>query len=68
MPGFTDESGIFKDLDSVCNFQSMKSPVITFSQNSFVISPGLLYDLIKRDTGRLENETFTLNLIVSSKQ
>ena len=32
---------------SVCNFLSMNSPMelIVFSQNSFVISPGLLHDL-----------------------
>ena len=35
-----------------------------FFFNSFVISPGL----IKHDTGRLENEAFTSNPIVSSKQ
>ena len=51
---------------SVCNFQSMKSPV---ELNSlflifFVISAGLF----RRDTGRLANETFTSNPIVSSKQ
>ena len=42
---------------AVCNFQSMKSPMelnrIAFSQNSYVISPGLLYYLISRNTGRL---------------
>ena len=41
---------------------------IDFSQNSFVISPGLLYHLIRRDTGRLVNEAFTSILIISSKQ
>ena len=41
---------------------------IVFSQNSFVISPGSLYHLIKRDTGRLANEAFTSNPIVSSKK
>ena len=30
--------------------------------------PGLLYHLIRRDTGRLANEVFTSNPIVSSKQ
>ena len=39
---------------------------IAFSQNSFVMSSGLLYHLIRRDTGRLANEAFTLNPIVSS--
>ena len=41
---------------------------IPFYQNSFVISPGLLYHLIRRDGGRLSNEAFTSNPIVSSKQ
>ena len=43
----------------------MKSPVnwIAFSQNTFVISLGFLYHLIRRDSGRLRNEAFTLNLI-----
>ena len=41
---------------------------IVFYQNYFVISPGLLYHLIRRDTGGLANETFTSNPIVSSKQ
>ena len=41
---------------------------IAFSENSFVTSPGLLYHLIRRDTGRLANEAFTSNPIVSSKQ
>ena len=40
---------------------------IAFTQNSFVISPGLLYHLIRRDTGGLGNEAFTSDL-VSSKQ
>ena len=55
-------------IHTVCNFQSMKSPVEAFSQNSFVISPGLLYHLIRRDSGRLANDAFTSNPIVSSKQ
>ena len=38
---------------------------IAFSQNYFVISPGLLYHLIRRDSGRLANEAFTSNPIVS---
>ena len=36
----------------------MKSPGemnIAFSQNSFVISPGLLYHLVRHDTGGLAN-------------
>ena len=55
---------------AVCNFQSMKSSVKLNSlyQNSFVISPGSLYHLIRRDPGRLANEAFTSNPIVSLKQ
>ena len=41
---------------------------IAFSQNYFVISPGLLYHLIRRDTGQLANEVFTANPIVSSRK
>ena len=41
---------------------------IAFYQNSFVIWPGFLYHLIRRDSGRLSNEAFTSNSIVSSKQ
>ena len=41
---------------------------IAFYQNSFVISPGLLYHLIRRDNGRLANEAVTSNPIVSLKQ
>ena len=44
----------------------MKNPV--FYQNSLVISPGLLYHLIRSDSGRLASKAFTSNLIVSSKQ
>ena len=51
---------------TVCNFQTMKSSV---ELNSLLSkSPGLLYHLIRRGSGRLENEAFMLNLIVSSKQ
>ena len=32
------------------------------------MSPGLLYHLITRDSGRISNEAFTSNPIVSSKQ
>ena len=41
----------------VCDFQSMKITVElnSLSQKSFAISPGLLYHLIRRDTGRLED-------------
>ena len=55
---------------TVCNFQSMKTSVElnSFSQNSFVISPGLLYHLIRRHSGRLSNEAFTSNPIVSLTQ
>ena len=51
---------------SACNFQSMKSSVEMNSLvlNFFVITPGL----IRRDTGRLTNEAFTSNPIISSKQ
>ena len=51
-------------------FNSWKVPWnwIAFSQNSFVISVGLLYHLIKRDTGRVANEAFTSNPAVSPKQ
>ena len=48
---------------SVCNFQSMKSPV-----EQTVISSGLLCHLSRRDTGRLGNQAFTSNHVVSSKQ
>ena len=41
---------------------------IAFYQNPFVLSPGQLYHLIRRDTGRLANEAFTANPIVPSKQ
>ena len=56
-------------LYSVCNFQAMKSPMELNSllSNSFVISPGLLYHLIRRDSAQLANEAFTSSPIVSSK-
>ena len=41
---------------------------IAFSQNSFVISPGLLYHLIRCNTGWLANKAFTLNPIVQKLQ
>ena len=41
---------------------------IAFSQNSFVILPGLLYHLIRRDTGQLASEDFTSNPIVFLRQ
>ena len=51
-------------------FSSWKVPWnwIAFYQTSFVISPGLLYHLIRRNTGRLTNKAFTSNSIVSLKQ
>ena len=51
-------------------FNPLKTPWnwIAFSQNSFVILPGLSYHLIRRDSGRLANEAFTSSTIVSSKQ
>ena len=55
---------------SVCNSQSMKSPVELNSLLSkfFCYIIWLLYQLIRRDTGRVVNEAFTSNPIVSSKQ
>ena len=41
---------------------------IVFSKNSFVISPGLLHHLIRRDIGRLVNDAFTSNPIISLAQ
>ena len=63
-------SFIYRDACSVCNFQTMKSPVELNSlyQNSFLMSPGLLYHLIRRESGRLANEAFTSNSIVSLRQ
>ena len=57
-------------IESVCNFQSVKIPVELNSLFSkfFCVSPGLLYHMIRRDTGRLVNEAFTSSLITSSKQ
>ena len=51
---------------SVCNFQSMKSPVELNSLflNFLVISTGLF----RRDTECLANEAFTSNPIVYSNQ
>ena len=55
---------------SVCNFQSMKYPVELNSLLSkfFCYITWLLYHLIRRDIGRLTNEAFTSNPIVSWKQ
>ena len=41
---------------------------IAFYQNSFVISHGSLYHLIRGDSGRLASEAFTSNPVVSLKQ
>ena len=48
---------------TVCNFQSMKSPVELNSLFSkfFRWTPGLLYHLIRRDSGRFANKVFQLN-------
>ena len=54
---------------TVCNFQFMKSPLeLNSLLSKLFCSPGLLYHLIRRDTGRLANEVFMSNLIVSSRQ
>ena len=54
---------------TVCNFQFMKSPLeLNSLLSKLFFSPGLLYHLIRRDTGRLANEAFTSNFIVSSRQ
>ena len=52
-------------LIQVCSFQSMKSPMELNSLflKFFCYTPGL----IRRDTGRLANEAFTSNPIVSSE-
>ena len=57
-------------LNSVCNFQSMESPLELNSLLSkfFFYITWFLYQLIRGDTGRLANEALTLNPIVSSKQ
>ena len=65
MPRITATNPVGMYHASVCNFQSMK---FFCNQNSFVISPGLLYHLIRGNTGRLANEAFASNPIVSSKQ
>ena len=57
----TIQFAIFNPWKVPCNW-------IAFFQNSFVISPDSLYHLIRRDTGRLPNEAFTSNPIISSKQ
>ena len=70
------EKGSYKDkwtfvyYKSVCNFQSMKCSVELNSLLSkfYCFITWLLYQLIRRDTGRLTNEALTSNPIVSSKQ
>ena len=70
----TDQKPTFKQFDdylyTVCNFQSMKSPLELNSLLSkfFCYITWLLYQLIRRDSGRLAHEAFTSNAIVSSKQ
>ena len=51
---------------SVCNFQSMKSPVEVNSLFLKFICYITWFDV--RDTGGLTNEAFTSNFIISSKQ
>ena len=41
---------------------------IDFFQKCLVVSLGLLYHLIRRKNGRLTNEAFASNLVVSSKE
>ena len=55
---------------TVCNFQSMKSLMELNSLLSkfFCYITWLLCQLIRRNTGRLANEVFTSNPIVSLKQ
>ena len=62
------ERGIYEK--SVCNFQSMKSPLELNGVLSkfFCFITWLLYQLIRRNTGRLANKVFTSNPTVSSKQ
>ena len=60
-PYVTDQFVIFNPWKTPWNW-------IAFYQNCFVISPGPLYHLIRRDSGRLSNEAFTSNPIISSKQ
>ena len=55
---------------TVCNFQSMKSPVELNSLFSkfFCYITWFVYHLTRCDNERLANEAFTSNPIVSSKQ
>ena len=48
--------------------QNSPMELLAFSQNSFVISPGLLHDLIRRENKLLAKETFISNTIVFLKQ
>ena len=41
---------------------------IAVTQNSFIVSPGLLYHLTRGDTGRLVNEIVSSNPIDSLKE
>ena len=61
MANFTEQFVIFNPWKVPWNWMA-------FYQNSFVISPGSLYHLIRRDSGQLANEAFTSNPIVSLKQ
>ena len=58
---YTKQSVIFNPWKVLWNW-------IASYQNSFVISPDSLYDLIRRDSGRLANRAFKSNPIVSWKQ
>ena len=51
-------------------FNPWKTPWnwLAFCQNPFVISPGSLYHLIRRNSRRLANEAVTSNPIIPSKQ
>ena len=50
------------------NLWKVPGNYIAFSQKSFVLSPGLLYHLIRHDSGRVANKVFTSNPIVSLKE
>ena len=55
---------------TVCNFQSIKSPVELNSLflKFFSYNTCFLYHLIRRDGGRLANESFTSNPIVPLRE
>ena len=65
-----DEKTHIKITKTVCDFQSMKSPVELNSLLSkfFCYITWFVNHLIRRDFARLANEAFTSNPIVSSKQ